>query len=152
MRLYFAGPLFCLSERNFNSDLAAKIEALGYDIFLPQDSGIEEGETLESLGPEAWSQKIFNLDRDAVLESDVVLFILDGRVPDEGMCVELGLAYADRMHRGKPRSLIGYSTDFRVFSPAGLNAMLSGALDEVLNDEASLLARLGEIRQDASRP
>jgi nucleoside 2-deoxyribosyltransferase len=145
MRLYFAGPLFCHSERHFNSNLAVKIEALGYEVFLPQESGIEEGETLESLGAEAWSQKIFNLDRDAVLESDVVLFILDGRVPDEGMCVELGLAYADRQHRGKPRHLIGYSTDFRQFSVAGLNAMLSGALDEVLNDEASLVARLGEI-------
>ena len=28
MRLYFAAPLFCDSERRFNSDLAEKIEAL----------------------------------------------------------------------------------------------------------------------------
>ena len=147
MRLYFAGPLFCESERRFNSDLAAKIEALGYEVFLPQAGGLETDLTLESMGAEAWSQAIFDLDRDAVVASDVVLFVLDGRVPDEGMCVELGLAYADRMHRDTSRRLIGYSTDFRVFSPAGLNAMLTGALDEVLYDEASLLKRLSEIRQ-----
>lgn len=147
MRLYFAAPLFCDSERRFNSDLAEKIQALGYEVFLPQESGVETGLSLETMGAEAWSQAIFELDRDAVTTSDVVLFILDGRVPDEGMCVELGLAYADRAHRKEPRWLIGYSTDFRVFSPAGLNAMVSGALDEVLNDEASLLKRLRELRR-----
>lgn len=146
MRLYFAGPLFCDSERQFNANLAEKIRALGYDVFLPQEGGLETGQTLESMGPDAWSRAIFELDRDAVFASDVVLFILDGRVPDEGMCVELGLAYADRMHRTMSRKLIGYSTDFRLFSRAGLNAMLAGALDEVLHDELSLLARLREIR------
>lgn len=145
MRLYFAGPLFCGSERVFNADLAAKIAALGYDLFLPQDNTEEIGFTFEEKGAQAWSQAIFELDRDEVFAADVVLFVLDGRVPDEGMCVELGLAYAHRVHTGRPRHLLGYSTDFRVFSPAGLNAMLSGALDEVLRDESSLLERLGEI-------
>ena len=86
------------------------------------------------MGAEAWSQAIFDLDRDNVLKSDVVLCILDGRVPDEGMALELGLAYADRLHHNKHRKLIGYSTDFRVFSSAGINAMLVGALDEVHNN------------------
>lgn len=149
MKLYFAGPLFCDSERVFNTDLAAKLEGLGYEVFLPQANSQETGLTLEDDGPEAWAQAIFELDRDEVFSADVVLFVLDGRVPDEGMCVELGLAYAHRKHTGRPRYLIGYSTDFRVFSPAGLNAMVSGALDEVLHDEGSLLGRLGEIRKTA---
>ncbi len=149
MRLYFAGPLFCLSEREFNVGLAARIEALGYEVFLPQNNAQETGLTIDDAGPEAWSQAIFDLDRNGVFAADVVLFILDGRVPDEGMCVELGLAYARRTQTGRPRHLVGYSTDFRVFSPAGLNAMVSGALDEVLHDERSLLSRLREIRRAA---
>jgi len=145
MNLYFAAPLFCDSERAFNARLAAAIEALGYDVFLPQRDGLEKDSTLELLGGEAWAEKIFNLDRDAVLACDVLLCILDGRVPDEGMGVELGLAYADRLHHSKHRNILGYSSDFRVFSPAGLNAMLTGALDEVVRDEAALLERLREI-------
>jgi nucleoside 2-deoxyribosyltransferase len=149
MRLYFAGPLFCESERAFNAHLAAKIEALGYEVFLPQRDGLESGSTMESMGAEAWSQAIFDLDRDNILTSDVLLCILDGRVPDEGMAFELGLAYADRLHDNKHRKLIGYSTDFRVFSPAGLNAMLFGAFDEIHNDEAALLDHLRSIIETA---
>jgi len=145
MRCYLAGPLFCDSERAFNARLAAKIEALGYLVFLPQRDGLESDSTLESMGSEAWSQAIFDLDRDAVLACDVLLCILDGRVPDEGMGVELGLAYADRLHDNEHRKIVGYTTDFRVFSPAGINAMLTGALDEVFHDETALLERLGEI-------
>ena len=79
------------------------------------------------------------------MRCDVLLCILDGRVPDEGMGVEIGLAHADRHHKNKSRKLIGYSTDWRVFSPAGINAMLAGALDEVHHDEVALLARLREF-------
>ena len=38
---------------------------------------------------------------------DILIFFLDGRVPDEGACVELGIAYA----LGK--KCIGYKTDDR---------------------------------------
>lgn len=144
MRLYFAAPLFCDAERRFNADLAAKIEALGYDVFLPQRDGLEADQTLETMGAAAWSQAIFDLDSDRVFGSDVFLCILDGRVPDEGLALELGLAYADRRHANPERRLIGYSTDWRVFSPAGINAMLAGALDEVIHSEEDLLASLAE--------
>ena len=37
---------------------------------------------------------IFHRDRDEVLKADILFMTLDGRVPDEGACVELGIAYA----------------------------------------------------------
>jgi len=140
MRLYFAAPLFSSIEMSFNDRLAAMIENLGYEVFLPQRDGYEGTPVKE--GFEAWSQAIFERDRDHVLGCDVLLCVLDGRVPDEGMAVELGLAYADRVHRNPHRKLIGFSTDYRSFSPAGMNAMLAGALDEIHHDETSLLHRL----------
>ena len=30
----------------------------------------------------------------AIKNCDILIFFLDGRVPDEGACVELGMAYA----------------------------------------------------------
>lgn len=80
-----------------------------------------------------------------MLECDVLLCILDGRVPDEGMAVEIGLAYADRLQRGGQRRLISLSTDSRHRGGATLNAMLVGALDEIHAEETTLLQRLGEI-------
>jgi nucleoside 2-deoxyribosyltransferase len=145
MRLYFAGPLFCDAERAFNARLAERIEEIGYEVFLPQRDGLESDRSLESLGAEAWARAIFELDRDAVLSCNVLLCILDGRVPDEGMALELGLAYAERHVRGTRRRILGYTTDFRVFSAAGLNAMLTGALDEIVRDEESLLERLRQL-------
>ena len=41
MRVYFAGPLFCEAERVFNLRLAEKLEAKGYQVFLPQRDGVE---------------------------------------------------------------------------------------------------------------
>ena len=39
--LYFAAPLFSQAELEFNARLAAEIEKLGIQVFLPQRDGIE---------------------------------------------------------------------------------------------------------------
>lgn len=144
MRLYLAGPLFGSQEREFNSRLTASIEALGFRVFLPQRDGYEGPLDPEVIRRPEVARKIFELDKSEVLECDVLLCILDGRVPDEGMAVELGLAHADRLHQNRHRKLIGLSTDFLHGGP-GLNAMLVGALDELYSEEGALLERLGEI-------
>ena len=47
------------------------------------------------------------------------LFVLDGRVPDEGACVELGIAYCQKyLHNGDKR-LLGLYTDTRAAFKAG---------------------------------
>lgn len=144
MRLYFAGPLFSVQEREFNTRLAAAIEALGYDVFLPQRDGFEASESELVEGPEV-ARQIFALDSTQVMDCDVLLCVLDGRVPDEGMAVEIGIAHADRLRRTRQRRLIGLSTDSRQRGGAALNAMIVGALDEIHTEEAALLERLGEI-------
>ena len=145
MRLHFAGPLFNANEVAFNARLTAAIEGLGYEVYLPQRDGYEAGSDSESMTETTRAQAIFELDRDNVLACDVLLCILDGRVPDEGMAVELGLGYADRIHSKPDRRLIGYSSDRRHELASGLNAMLVGALDEIHHDEAALLDRLQSL-------
>ena len=41
--------------------------------------------------PEERRHAVFHLDKTRILDADV--FVLDGRVPEEGACVELGIAY-----------------------------------------------------------
>jgi nucleoside 2-deoxyribosyltransferase len=144
MRLYFAAPLFSVQEREFNARLAASIEALGFEVFLPQRDGYEGPLDPEVIGSPEVAREIFELDKQQVLGCDVLLSVLDGRVPDEGMAIEVGLAHADRLHQNRHRKLIGLSTDFLRGGP-GINAMLAGALDEIYADETTLLERLREI-------
>lgn len=149
MLLYFAAPLFNANELAFNARLSDAIEQLGYDVFLPQREGLELVLKLEDAGYDTIAETVFNLDWNNVRECDVLLCVLDGRVPDEGVAVEIGLGYADRVHHKPDRHLIGYATqDFYVFGK-GLNPMLSGALDEVFSDEDSLLERLRVIAEAA---
>ena len=84
MRVYFAGPLFCEAERAFNLHLAAKLEAIGYQVFLPQRDGVEaKRPPYNEMANDELQRTIFQLDQDEILQAEIFLFVLDGRVPDE---------------------------------------------------------------------
>ena len=148
MRVYFAGPLFSDAERAFNLRLSERLEAEGHQVFLPQRDGVESAMSPpEDMPNDELQQSIFALDRDQLLQADVFLFVLDGRVPDEGACVELGLAYGQRHLLQHDKLLIGLHTDMRGAFPAGkLNAMISGALDCIMGNEDALMAAIEAFR------
>ena len=144
MYIYLAGPLFCDAERAFNAQLAEKLEGRGYSVFLPQRDGVESWTLVEEkLTGDALRRKFFAVDRNEILKADVFLFILDGRVPDEGACVELGIAYTQKLIEGRDKLIIGLLTDRRsAFPEAQLNAMIEGALDSVSKNTADLISGL----------
>ncbi|MCK4798966.1 MAG: nucleoside 2-deoxyribosyltransferase domain-containing protein, partial [Spirochaetes bacterium] len=91
--VYIAAPLFSKSELEFNRELNETIKNLGFDTFLPQ----EDGHLLSELIDQGFSKDeainvIFKKDADQINKCDIVVFVMDGRVPDEGACVEIGLA------------------------------------------------------------
>ncbi len=96
MKLYLAGPLFTTSERTFNSQLKALLQAAGHDVWLPQDH--EPRDLLAAA--------IFQKDVEGIEWADVVVANMDGSDPDSGTCWECGYAY------GK-KSIVLYRTDFR---------------------------------------
>ena len=144
MRIYFAGPLFCEAERAFNLALVEKLEEHGFSVFLPQRDGVELKKALtKEMSENELCQMIFNFDRDQLLKSDIFLIILDGRVPDEGACVELGIAHENKISGGHVKLLIGYASDMRVFAKVfQVNAMLRGALDELVINESDLIEKI----------
>lgn len=102
---------------------------------------------------EEWSRAVFQLDVEQLLAAEVVVMLLDGRVPDEGACVELGIAYAHKVLQPARKLLLGLHTDRRgAFPGTKLNAMLQGALDEVAPDEATLLERLKDYQASQRVP
>ncbi|MFC2106269.1 nucleoside 2-deoxyribosyltransferase [Candidatus Bipolaricaulota bacterium] len=149
MLVYLAAPLFSQAERAFNQQLTDKLEKLGFIVFLPQRDGIEGWqEPYSRMTPEELLQAIHALDRERVREADIFLMVLDGRVPDEGACVELGLAYAQKHLLNEDKLLLGLHTDIRGGFPGGkLNAMVGGSFDCVVDTEESLFAALEEYRE-----
>ena len=83
---------------------------------------------------------MFELDKRKVFGCDVFLFVLDGRVPDEGACVELGLAHAHKELLGTRKLLVGLQTDTRAtFLSSKLKPMLRVPLDHTVGTEDDLL-------------
>ena len=146
--IYLAGPLFSEAERRFNLELTEQLEALGFHVFLPQRDGVERGKPpYDAMTREERRHATFHLDKSAILDSDVFLFVLDGRVPDEGACVELGIAYCQRELQNNQKLLIGLLTNPRAaFIGARLNPLVSVPLDCIAEDEETLLRKLCEHR------
>lgn len=137
---YFAAPLFSDSETRFNASLTERLEReLGLNVFLPQRDGMEFAR-MQHMTPQEMTQAIFELDHDEVFASDIFVIVLDGRVPDEGAALELGLAYAHRELTGKKRMIVGLLTDVRAsFINQQLNPMLEAPLDYIARGENELI-------------
>lgn len=147
-KIYFAGPLFSQAERNFNIELTERIEKLNFEIFLPQRDGAElDKPPFINMTQEERNKAIFKLDVNQVSQCDIFLFILDGRVPDEGACFELGLAYNQK------KMIIGLHTDMRAsFIDSKLNAMLEGAFDELFTSAEALINYLKGLQEIKIEP
>jgi nucleoside 2-deoxyribosyltransferase len=97
MKIYLAGPLFNIAERDFNQRLTMLLREKGHEVWLPQEF---EQRTMTP-------KQIFIKDVDGIDWADVVVANMDGPDPDSGTSWECGYAY-----RKKP--VIVFRTDFRV--------------------------------------
>ncbi len=149
MLIYFGAPLFCEAEKAYNLRLTDKLEERGFSVFLPQRDGVESSQPpYDEMTDDEQRQAIFSLDRDKVLEADIFLFVLDGRVPDEGACVELGIAYGQKHLLEQDKLIIGLQTDSRsAFLGAKLNSMVYGSFEYIADNENNLIAAIEEYRQ-----
>lgn len=117
--VYFAAPLFSQSEREYNLKIVHILESHGYKVFLPQRDGFLAPE-LQGKTEQDIKTMIFNKDYEEVKKADIIFMLLDGRAPDEGACVELGIAYES----GK--RCYGFKSDARsVELNMDLNPMIS---------------------------
>ena len=112
-KIYFAAPLFCKAELDFNAHVAEILRKNGHEVFLPQESSSIDKST----------EELFKGDIEAIDACDVLILVMDGRVPDEGATFELGYAYA------KGKTCIGLKTDVRVSERGGDNIMLAHSLE-----------------------
>ncbi|MDT2331551.1 nucleoside 2-deoxyribosyltransferase [Enterococcus faecium] len=104
MKIYFAAPMFAKSDLLYNQQLVKEIRELSSElsIYLPQ-----ENEAINDKTAYADSRMIALADTEKVLESDLMIALLDGLTIDAGVASEIGVAYA----KGIP--VIGLYTDTR---------------------------------------
>lgn len=127
-KVYFAAPLFSQAEKDYNLQLAGILEAHGYQVFLPQRDGYEAAQ-LSGKTEKELVDMIFKKDVSEILKADIIFMVLDGRIPDEGACVELGIAYANR------KRCYGVKTDTRAAEMnLDLNPMIAGCFDKIFRN------------------
>ncbi|MBA2473007.1 MAG: hypothetical protein DLM61_16730 [Pseudonocardiales bacterium] len=147
MKAYLAAPLFCQGEKEFNLRVDTVVRSVGLDTFLPQRDGGEAARLIrQGMDEHVVRQRLFDLDCAAIADCALFVFVLDGRVPDEGACVELGMAFA----RGKP--CFGLQTDSRRFDGTDSNNLMidyaltggiAASLDELAGNLRTYLDQLG---------
>lgn len=132
MKVYIAAPLFSEGERQFNERIDEIIRSCGHETYLPQRDGGCVADLPDMINGKSKRTYLFHLDCEHMDWCDAVLFLFDGRVPDEGACFELGYCFA------KGKRCIGYKTDSRSFIDGYDNVMLHGSVEVVLHDENGL--------------
>ena len=124
-KIYFAAPLFNEMELKRNKEYTDILHNWGYEVYLPQESAGLSAQIIANGGDKyEVSKNIFETDLNGIKWCDILIFFLDGRVPDEGACVELGMAYA----WGK--KCVGYKTDDRSLDFTGTdNLFIEGCMN-----------------------
>ncbi|MBO0472931.1 nucleoside 2-deoxyribosyltransferase [Enterococcus sp. DIV0840] len=104
MKIYFAGPMFAKADLLYNEYLVKKIRELddSLEVYLPQENGAINDKTAY-----ADSKMIALADTEKVLESDLLVAVLDGITIDAGVASEIGVAYAKNI------PMLGLYTDTR---------------------------------------
>jgi nucleoside 2-deoxyribosyltransferase len=130
-RVYLAAPLFSEAERSYNAALAALLREHLFDVHVPQETG---DDTDQRDLPE--HARIYEQNKKALDEADLVVAVIDGADADSGTAWEMGYA------RGLNKPVFALRTDFRrVGLHEHVNLMLEQSATLVKSRDA-LLKRL----------
>ncbi len=158
MRIYMAGPMFTQAEVEYNLRLAAKLRALGFEVYCPNESEPINDKSRTDITP----RLIYDTDIQALESCNVLLCQVS---EDSGTNWEAGYMDCLSRHVDPQRyyGVIGLATDIRLRTPPDpakpgvenqayyLNGLVVGGLQRSLGiylDEESVFARLLEIRRE----
>ncbi|WP_326716983.1 nucleoside 2-deoxyribosyltransferase [Vagococcus jeotgali] len=122
--IYFASPLFSNMERTYNELFVEKIRESypEINVYLPQEQLV-----INDKHSFADSKMIATFDTNALLQSHLMIAILDGATIDVGVASEIGVAY----QAGIP--IVGLFTDSR--QDGATNKSKLKALSEVAESQ-----------------
>jgi hypothetical protein len=144
MRIYFAGPLFTPAERRFIDECAVQLREAGFDVFVPHENALADGDTSAAT--------IFAKDWQGLSEADAVVAVLDGPMVDDGTACEIGIFYALMQTDPSKKGILGLLTDLRGtrgHEGHGLNLFVLGCVEaggKVCGSLDEVVAALAEWR------
>lgn len=121
--LYVSGALFTQAQRDTQVTFANIGRYLGYEVYLPQEDGLEFAglSTLPGINVSQLVNAIFLVDVSQLLRAHTILVNCNGVEPDSGSIVEASIGYLLR------RNIILFRDDVRSFiDNLPLNPMLLG--------------------------
>jgi nucleoside 2-deoxyribosyltransferase len=146
LKTYLAAPLFSDAERAYNLVVANAL-AEHVSVFLPQRDGKLITDLIgDGLTAAAAKRVVFERDVSAIEDADLIVAILDGRAVDEGVAVELGLAYA----MGK--LCWSLKTDFRSLAWFGDNPMIEMVIARNFKSIESLAVSVRDLAHSKWAP
>ena len=121
MRAYIAGPLFNEGERWWNAEIDSRVRKLGFTTYVPQRDGVKLENKSNVL-------KIFESDKNALIQADLIVANLDGMDVDSSTAWELGFA------EGLGKHCVGVYTDWRLhFKYQTVNLMIQCSVDKLVH-------------------
>jgi len=145
-RIYWANSLFTDADRAYNTRVVKKLRDSGFEVFLPQESKVNESQSPDS-------EEIFRTDSAAVLNSQLLIACLDQETIDSGVACEIGLAYAFNV------PIIGLYTDIRQHRQGAArmykNLYVLGAIEthgEVVSSVDELIIAIPKYLEPISDP
>ena len=130
-KVYFAGPLFSESEREFNQKVANRLAEIFYSCHLPQNLDDDEENRTENR-----ERLIYDKNLAALKNADIVVAVIDGADADSGTAWEMGYATA----LGK--RILALRTDFRRVSDNELVNLMLESDAEICSSVDELICRL----------
>jgi hypothetical protein len=124
VRVYFAGPLFTPYERSFIDECAARLRAVGIEVFVPHENALAGGDTSAAT--------IFEKDWNGLSEANAVVALLDGPTVDDGTACEIGIFYALMQTDSTKKGIVGLLTDLRAtlgHEGHGVNLFVLGCVE-----------------------
>lgn len=123
--VYCTGPFYSAEERQLLGETVVLLHSLGFDTCCPSTDGLETacGSPLPGMKNAAglMARAAFALNLHCCIElCDACLFLMNGRVPDEGGVVTAAIAFAC----GKP--VVIYKRDHRTVFHGWDNSMITG--------------------------
>lgn len=144
-KIYCAGPLFNIKEKEEMQEIATTLEENNFKVFLPQRDGFEFSnlsKEFKELGipkegvDSILNKAIFVLDVFQILDSDGLVLNINGRVPDEGAMVEAGIAW----NSGK--KIVIYKSDTRTLINGNDNPLILGLSNFITVNEISKIPKV----------
>jgi nucleoside 2-deoxyribosyltransferase len=163
IKIYFAGPLFTIYEREWITHTASLLRSNGFDPFVPIENPFHPEDH-----PEISHQKLcFDKDFSGIADSNAMLVNLNGYEVDDGTATEIGVFYVLQKTDPTKKGIIAYHDDWRAQTDGdgkGLNLFLRGCIEDIgfitadMNDaieqlriwQADLIAE-GQILEDLKK-